>query len=242
MKIPRVLYLSLVVVGMCLSLPVNAQNTRSVVLRFRKAGDTVAVRSAQLTIDHTIEAVTDSAGEARIPDLEDGGHIVEAVAPGYEAYFDNFVSGAGMPMPLDLAMKAFVEVVKPKGQPTELLVTGFEQRRALGQGQFFTLEQLTAAAGRPLANFLKVDAGAFIVPGPHNESYLALGAKASAPAPCYSVVVRDGLRVYPFEGASPPNLDLIFTDDLAGIEIYSATVPAELRDVSSCGALVLWSR
>jgi hypothetical protein len=55
-------------------------------------------------------------------------------------------------------------------------------------------------------------------------------------------VVRDGLRIYPFESATPPDLDKIFTDDLAGIELYAAAVPAELRDVSPCGALVLWSR
>lgn len=242
MKIAHALYLSLAAAGMFLSRPVNAQNARTVVLRFRKAGDTVAVRNAQLTIDHTIEAVTDSAGMARIPDLEDGGHIVEAVAPDYEAFFDNFVSGAGMPMPLDLEIRAFVEVAKPKGQPTELRVSGFEQRRALGQGKFFTLEELTAAEGRPLANFLKVDAGAFIVSGPHNESYLASRAQSSAAAPCYAVVVRDGFRIYPLESASPPDLDKIFTDDFASLEFYAGAAPAGLGVTSTCGALVLWSR
>lgn len=60
-------------------------------------------------------------------------------------------------------------------------------------------------------------------------------------------MVRDGLRIYPFEGASPPDLDKIFTDDLASVEFYSSAVPSELRDASvrdnaTCGALVLWSR
>lgn len=87
---------------------------------------------------------------------------------------------------------------------------------------------------------------AFLATGPHDESFLAsrapTGASSRATAPCYAVVVRDGLRIYPFEGANPPDLDKIFTDDLASVEMYSTAAPAELRDTSTCGALVLWSR
>ena len=202
---------------------------------------------SQITVDHTIDAgITDSAGIVRIPNLEDGGHIVEAVARGYQAYFDKFTSGPSVRMPIDLEILAFDVVAKPKGQPTSLRVTGLAQRRTLGGAKFFTLAQLTVASGRPLANLLKIDAGAVIATGPHAESYLAPRAPArtssGAAAPCYAAVVRDGLRIYPFEGASPPDLDKIFTDDLASVEFYSSAVPAELRDASACGALVLWSR
>jgi hypothetical protein len=72
----------------------GAQDTRAVVIRLHRAGDTVSIRGATVTIDHTIEAGnTDSAGIVRVPDLEDGGHIIEVVARGYQAYFDNFRSG-----------------------------------------------------------------------------------------------------------------------------------------------------
>lgn len=243
MRISHALFLVSAAAGMLLTRPANAQDARTVVLRFRKAGDTVAIRNAQITVDHTIDAgTTDSAGIVRIPDLEDGGHIVEAVARGYQAFFDKFTSGPGVKMPIDLEILAVVATPKAKGQPTELSVSGFDQRRARGQGKFFTLTQLQAANGRPLSNFLKVDAGAFIATGPHDESYLASRAQSRPAAPCYAAVVRDGLRIYPFEGASPPDLDKIFTDDLSGVEFYAGTAPAELRDASACGALVLWSR
>jgi hypothetical protein len=67
---------------------------------------------------------------------------------------------------------------------------------------------------------------------------------ARASTPCFAAVVRDGVRIYPFAGATPPNLDKIFPEQLAGVEFYErpATVPAELHDAASCGALVLWSR
>jgi hypothetical protein len=239
MKISHALYLATAAAGMFLAREAHAQDARTVVLRFRKAGDTVAIRNAQITIDHTIEAgVTDSLGMVSIPDLEDGGHIVEAVARGYQAFFDKFTSGPGVPMPIDLEILAFAPPITPKGAPTSLTVAGFDARRTKAQGKFFTLAQLKAADGRPLANLLKVNAGALIATGPNGESFLASRTAAS----CYAAVVRDGLRLYPFERSTPPDLDKIFTDDLAGVELYATTVPADLRDVARCGALVLWSR
>jgi hypothetical protein len=227
--------------ALLLSHTVAAQDARTVTLRFRKAGDTtVVIRNAEITVDHTIEAgKTDSLGMVRIPDLDDGGHIVEAVALGYQAFFDKFTSGPNVRMPIDLDILPVAAVTKPKGQPTELTQAGFDARRAKAQGKFFTAAQLKAADGRPLSNLLKVDAGATIASGPKGESFLS-----SAGASCFATVVRDGLRIYPFESATPPDLDKIFTDDLSGVEFYAkgASVAAEVKDAGSCGTLVLWKR
>lgn len=242
MKPVHLLFMASAATGLLLTQSAQAQDARTVTLRFRKAGDTtVVIRGAQITIDHTIEAGnTDSLGLIRVPDLDDGGHIVEAVAKGYQAFFDKFVSGANIRMPIDLDILAIEVAAKPKGQPTELTFAGFDARRAKAQGKFFTLAQLKAADGRPLSNLLKVDAGASITSGPRGESFLTTGTGAA----CYAAVVRDGLRIHPFENGAPPDLDKIFTDDLAGVEFYprASSVPAELKDVATCGALVLWKR
>jgi hypothetical protein len=247
MRIVRVLCLASVGAAVLSAHVAGAQDTREVVLRLHRAGDTLSIRGAAVTIDHTIEAGnTDDAGIVRIPDLLDGGHIIEVVARGYQAYFDNFNSGAGMPQPLQLEILPIVasDSAKAKGQKTELKFAAFAARRTKGQGKFVTRAQLDASTGRPLANLLAKDAGAFMVSGPHGESQLALRSPASASSPCYSAVVRDGVRIYPFTGATPPDLDKIFAEQLAGIEYYArpATVPAELRDAATCGALVLWTR
>jgi hypothetical protein len=224
----------------------GAQDTREVAIRLHRAGDTVSIRGAAVTIDHTIEAGnTDSAGIVRI-DLEDGGHIIEVVARGYQAYFDNFNSGANVKQPIQLELLpiAASDTAKAKGQTTALRFAGFNGRRTKGQGKFFTRAQLDQASGRPLSNLLKTDAGAFFVAGPHGESELAMRSPAKTSSSCYATVVRDGVRIYPFGGANPPDLDKIFAEQFAGIELYArpATVPAELRGASSCGALVLWTR
>ncbi|HSQ31617.1 MAG TPA: hypothetical protein VLN49_17290 [Gemmatimonadaceae bacterium] len=247
MRIVRVLCLASVCAAVLSARVAGAQDTREVVLRLHRAGDTVSIRGAAVTIDHTIEAGnTDSAGIVRIPDLEDGGHIIEVVARGYQAYFDNFKSGANVPQPIQLELLpiAASDTAKAKGQKTDLKFAGFDARRAKGQGKFFARAQLDAASGRPLANLLKMDAGAFIVPGPRGESQLAMRSPARASSPCYAAVVRDGVRIYPFAGANPPDLDKIFAEQVLGVELYArpATVPAELRDAATCGALVLWTR
>jgi len=246
MKLRHALSFALVAVGFALATPVHevyaqdAAAPRPVKLRFRKAGDTTAIKGAVISIDHTIEAgTTDSLGIVTVPFLEDGGHIVEAVAKGYQAFFDNFTVGPNTPMPLEFEILAYVEAPKPKGVTTALTQDGFDARRtAKGQkGKFFTLAQLKAADGRPLTSLLKVEGKANLVAGPNAESFLAAAGKPS----CHAAVVRDGLMVYPFENAAPPDLDKIFTDYLAGVELY-ATTPAELKDAGDCGALVIWSR
>lgn len=241
MKLRNALSLALVAAGMVLATPaheVQAQDAapRPVKLRFRKAGDTTVIKGAVISIDHTIEAgTTDSLGMVTIPYLEDGGHIVEAVAKGYQAFFDNFTVTPNTPMPLEFEILAFVEAPKPKGVATELTQAGFDARRAKAQGKFFTAAQLKAADGRPLSNLLKVEGKANIVAGPNAESFLAAAGKPS----CHAAVVRDGLRVYPYESALPPDLDKIFTDYLAGVEFYPTT-PADLKDAGTCGALYIW--
>ena len=245
MRIVRVLWLASVGAALLSTRVAGAQDTRAVVIRLHRAGDTVSIRGATVTIDHTIEAGnTDSAGMVRVPDLEDGGHIIEVVARGYQAYFDNFNSGANVHQPIQLELRpvAASDTAKAKGQKTDLTFAAFDGRRTTGQGKFFTRAQLDAASGRPLANLLKTDAGAFIALGPHAESRLAMRSPASSP--CYAAVIRDGIRIYPFAGANPPDLDKIFAEQLAGIELYAqpATVPTELREAARCGVLVLWMR
>jgi hypothetical protein len=247
MRIVRVLCLAFVSAVVVSAREAGAQGGRDVVLHLHRAGDTLSVRGAVVTVDHTIEAGnTDSAGNVLVPDLDDGGHIVEVVAHGYQTFEDNFNVGATIPQPVQLVLIPILasDTAKAKGQKTDLTFAGFDARRTKGQGKFFTRAQLDAATGRPLTNLLQANAGAYIVPGPHGESQLAMRSAASASAPCYAAVVRDGLRIYPFTGAQPPDLDKIFAEELAGIEFYAqpATVPPELRDAATCGALVLWSR
>ncbi len=160
-----------------------------------------------------------------VPDLDDGGHIVEVVAHGYQTFEDNFNTGPNLPQPVQLVLLPILasDTAKAKGQRTDLTLAGFDARRTRGQGKFFTRAQLDAASGRPLAGLLKMDAGAFIVPGPHGESELALRSPASASLPCYAAVVSDGVRIHPFAG--PPGRSISIRSSPSNscrIEFYGA--------------------
>ena len=247
MRIVRVLSVASFGAMLLSATAAGAQDTREVAIRLHRAGDTLSIRGAVVTIDHTLEAGnTDSAGIVRIPDLLDGGHIIEVVARGYQAYFDNFNTSASARQPIQLELLPIPasDTASVKGQKTNLRFAAFDARRTKGRGKFITRTQLDAASGRPLANLLKTDAGAFFVSGPHGESQLAMRSTSKAASPCYAAVVRDGVRIYPFAGATPPDLDKTFAEQLVGIEVYAkaASVPAELRDAATCGALVLWTR
>ena len=224
----------------------DAQGTRDAVIHLHKAGDTVSVRNATVTVDHVIEAgKTDADGKVVIPDLEDGGHIIEAGAAGYQSIFDNFVSGPDVRQPIEIEMEALI--IRPdvlKGPKTGLQFADFDRRRARGEGTFFTRAQLDSATGRPLANVLKVNLGASLVTEQGSEHLVSSDPPANASSPCYAAVVRDGVRIYPFEGARPPDLEKLFAEKFAGVEFYrrAALVPAELHEAAACGALVLWSR
>src|SRR5690242_16044317 len=189
MRITRILILTSFGAAMLSSHRAGAQDTRDVLIRLHRAGDTTSIRGATVTIDHTIEAgTTDSAGIVRVPDLLDGGHIIEVVARGYQAFFDNFNTGASVPQPIQLELLPIPpsDTAKAKGEATPLQFAGFDARRAKGQGKFFTRGQLDAATGRPVSNLLKMDAGAFIASGPHGESLLAMRSPRSASSPCYA--------------------------------------------------------
>jgi hypothetical protein len=243
MRFVRIFSLACAGAVMASAQPAEAQET---VFHVHKKGDTVSVANAVVTIDHVIEAgKTDAHGIVRVVDLEDGGHIIEVSAPGYQYIFDQFDSGPSVKLPIEVDLAVDTRQQNAvKGPTTGLRFADFDRRRTKGVGTFLTRAQLDGATGRPLANVLKMDAKAVIVSGPHAESFVAADGAANAASPCYAAVVRDGVRVYPVAGGNPPDLDRIFAEELAGVEFYSraAIVPAELHDAAQCGALVLWSR
>src|SRR5258706_8331720 len=101
MRTIRILSLASAAVAVFLAHPAQAQD---VLIHLHKLGDTLSIRNAPVTIDHAIEAKTDTNRIARIPDLEDGGHVIEATAPGYLFLFDNFNSGSDIKQPLEIEM------------------------------------------------------------------------------------------------------------------------------------------
>ncbi len=215
------------------------------VFHVHKTGDTLSVPNAVVTIDHIIEAgKTDARGIVKVQDLEDGGHIVEISAPGYQYIFDQFDSGPGIKQPIELDVAVDTKQQNmAKGPNTGLRLADFESRRIKAVGEFLTRAQLEKATGRPLANVLTIDLGGSTVEE-HGDEFVVSSDPSSGSAPCYAAVVRDGFVAYPVANATPPDFGKVFAEQFEAVEFYKrpALVPAELHDIAKCGVLVVWSR
>jgi hypothetical protein len=215
------------------------------VFHVHKTGDTLSVPNAVVTIDHIIEAgKTDAHGNVRVSDLEDGGHIVEISAPGYQYIFDQFDSGPTIRQPIELDVAPDTKQQNmAKGPSTGLRLADFESRRAKGAGAFLTRAQLEKATGRPMANVLTIDLGASTVTE-HGDEFVVSSDPSTGSTPCYAAVIRDGFIAYPVGSAGPPDFGKVFAEQFEAAELYKrpALVPPELRAVAKCGALVVWSR
>lgn len=103
MRIVRILRLACIGVAMVSARPAHAQSVRDVVIHLHRAGDSVSVRNATVIIDHTYEAgKTDSTGTLKLYDLEDGGHVIEGTADGYNMLYDTFNTGATIKQPIEI--------------------------------------------------------------------------------------------------------------------------------------------
>ena len=103
MRIVQILPLACISVAMVSARPAHAQSVRDVVIHLHRAGDSVSVRNATVIIDHTYEAgKTDSTGTLKLYDLEDGGHVIEGTADGYNMLYDTFNTGATIKQPIEI--------------------------------------------------------------------------------------------------------------------------------------------
>ena len=180
-----------------------------------------------------------------IPTSRTAGTSSRSRRAGYQSIFDNFDSG---PTSGNRSRSRWRPTShRPdvlKGPKTGLHFADFDRRRARGEGTFFTRAQLEGATRAAARQCPEGRCGTRRWYRGRATARRCVGGAGERAEPCYAAVVRDGVRVYPFEGANPPDLEKIFAEKLAAVEFYPrpALVPAELRDASTCGALVLWSR
>lgn len=122
MRIVRIIHLAFIGVAMVAARSARAQNVSDVVIHLHRAGDTVSVRNATVTIDHTYEAgKTDSTGTLKLYDLEDGGHVIEGSADGYNMLYDTFNTGPRIRQPIEI--EVFPHPKKPDAEKAKRKTT-----------------------------------------------------------------------------------------------------------------------
>lgn len=161
---------------------------------------------------------------------------------------------------LDRQEVVLPEVRVEETAPTTVLMLEFEERRRIGIGTYFGLEQLERMQNRSVADLVREAPGVRVIRTPTNEQFAVSnrrvigGPGRGGDRECFMQVVVDGMIVWTpdsggevsFRSGPPPDIGrLLATRELAGVEIYNGMVgmPVEYRrEGSDCGTVIFWTR
>lgn len=205
------------------------------------------------------ELLTDSLGRFSLARLEPRRYSISFRRVGF-APFDTVLtlSEALQQLRVSLRRVATLESVRVNAAVTR--VPGFDERRALGIGQFITRDALERQSNRRVGDILASVPGVRVYRG-KGYAWIAAGRGVStfqnptldksdlergARPQCYVNVYLDGAMVY----SSSPNAPLFDVNSLSAseieaIEYYSGAgqIPARYnRTNASCGVLLIWTR
>jgi hypothetical protein len=206
-------------------------------------------------------AETDSTGTFRMLGLSPQIVVVRLRSVGYQPVERSLNLFAGRIMSVEYLLSPAavalpdVTVSGRDMSPTALMLEGFEDRRRLGIGKYYTQDDIARHLQRRVPDLLRDAPSVSIRRGPSNEYYAvnsrrtvtSIARGVRSPRPCFLDVYIDGNVAWSADRGGPP-IDLahfVPLSDLVGVEVYSgiATVPAEFRrHASNCGAIIFWTR
>ena len=126
--------------------------------------------------------------------------------------------------------------VSAPGTPRRFL-QGFDERRALGVGQFMTREDFGHRAGVTLGELMRSFRGVRM----SCRSGICVSYMQRAPSGCAPLFILDEIEVEPFQAVR------LVSQDIEGVEVYQglSQMPLELSNdprQGRCGAVVVWTR
>ena len=136
-----------------------------------------------------------------------------------------------------------LDTVAVVGAPNALSarLSGFERRRALGQGTFFTADQMERTTSIRISDMLRT-IPSLKVPGDDLNSVISARGEARPGTACRVRVLVDGHLM-------PLGMPLPITSpkEVRGMEVYAgpATMPLELvpfGEFAYCGLIVIWTK
>lgn len=186
-----------------------------------------------------IGGATNASGTLHLTRIQPGSRMVEVRFLGYAAARAQVTVSAGREsvvnfrLPLEPVRLAEVRV---RSRRTRLAGTGFHQRKANGNGTFFTRDEIERMRPRTLSDVMRRVPGASVFStGSGWSSANFRGGRRSCPVQFYV----DGTFT------SGMLMDEVRAEDVEALEIYrgAATLPPEFNKGSAmCGAIVIWTR
>jgi hypothetical protein len=200
------------------------------------------VEGARISIVGTaLVTSTDSAGQFLLAAVAPGVRVVQVRAVGYEPGSWIIQLGEGQRFRQDLEVEPRpVEVsgvtVTARGSDTWRTEAGFEERRRMGRGVFYTREEIETRRPPTVADLLRNAPGVNVTCRGMGGCTIILGRNTGRT--CRPEYFLDGFTA---NFATGPNFPI---NQIRGVEIYrdASEIPVEfLRPNMRCGVIAIWT-
>jgi hypothetical protein len=215
---------------------------RAIVGGWVRTEDGVPIRGARVSLfGSDIVGVTNDSGAFEISGVNGGSQTLMTRAIGFvpdERGVD--ITDRHIPVIIGLlSIRRFLDTVHVKATRESMTsAVGFDDRRRLGAGKFFTAGDVERLRPDVLSDLLRhAPALGMVTDNAHDVKIRMRGDLG----PCTPALFLDGKQLTNWEIS---DLDsLVQPDQLAGMEIYTpAMTPAEFRTKMGCGTIVVWTR
>lgn len=206
---------------------------------------------------------TDSTGAFRLDNLRPQIVGVRLRSIGYQSVERSLNLFAGRVTSVEYLLvrsaERLPEVVVAEESPHTwmMLLEGFEERRKMGAGTFYTEEEIQRQQHRRVPDLLRDAPGIRLIRGRTNEFYAATARQVVTSmvanrnrGPCFLDIIVDGNIAWSADayarGNNPPDLSsFVSLSELVGVEVYQgiAGMPVQYRrHASQCGAILFWTK
>ncbi len=202
-----------------------------------------AVPAVEIRLDAlALRTRTDDSGAFRFSGLPAGRHAILARRMGFIPDSGTIMLHAGRHASIVIRLRQLattldgVLVLDDYDARSRRLLSGFWHRRDIGQGHYFTRDEIEERDPHSFVDLLRAVPGVRVSSGSGVRFYRDAGR-----ADCPPQFVVDGVRI---ENGSPEEFS---PTDLEAVEVYAgaATTPPEFAPrfrTRTCGVIVIWTR
>ena len=204
--------------------------------------DGVPIAHAQVRLyGSDVVVATDGEGAFQLDGIPGGTQTLQTRALGFvpdERAVD--ITDQHLPIIVGLTgVRQFLDTVHVRAARLDISnIVGFESRRKLGSGRFFSASDLQRLHPREFTDILRHAPSLELVSGQAGGYTVRMRGDSRS---CNPAMFLDGKQLVTWELADVNGL--VRPEDIAGLEVYTpAMTPVEFRTRDGCGTILIWTR
>jgi hypothetical protein len=224
------------------TVPASHAHRNALVSGWVRTEDGVPIQGARVSLyGNEVVAVTNDSGAFQLSGVPGGSQTLITRAIGFvpdERAVD--LTDRHLPVIVGLlSIRRFLDTIHVKAARTSVTnAVGFDDRRRLGSGKFFTARDVERLHPDVLTDLFRHAPSLSLSVDNNNSVKIRMRGDQGA---CTPAIFLDGKQLIEWELADLNSL--VTPDQLAGVEVYTpALTPAEFRTKVGCGTVVVWTR